>query len=227
MEEKKTIVISLGGSVILSKDLDHDFFKGLKIFIDELIKSYKVYLIIGGGTTARTYIKLGRKQKFSEENLDWIGINSTRLNAMFLSILLTNEIKQIPETIDQALRIIDPLVIMGGTTPGHSTDYVGAELAAAKNAMVFIIATNVDGVYDKDPNKHKDARFLKEISIDSLLAQHGNSWDSAGKNTVIDGPALQKIKDHQIPTMVVNGQKIKEMKNIINKTSFHGTKILH
>lgn len=227
MEEKKTIVISLGGSVVLSNDIDHTFFKEFQRFIDELIENYKVYLIIGGGTTARTYIKLGRNQEFSEKNLDWIGIHATRLNAMFLSILLTNKIKQIPETTDQALQITDPLVIMGGTTPGHSTDFVGAELAAKENAMVFIIATNVDGVYDKDPNKHKDACFLKEISIDSLLIQHGNSWESAGKNTVIDGPALQKIKDHRIPTMVVDGRKIKEMKNIINNTSFHGTKILH
>jgi len=227
LEEKKTIVISLGGSVVLSNDIDHTFFKELQRFIDELIENYKVYLIIGGGTTARTYIKLGRNQEFSEENLDWIGIHSTRLNAMFLSILLTNKIKQIPETTDQALQITDPLVIMGGTTPGHSTDFVGAELAAKENAMVFIIATNVDGVYDKDPNKHKDACFLKEISIESLLSQYGNSWDSAGKNTVIDGPALQKIKDYQIPTAVVDGRNIKEMKNIINNTSFHGTKILH
>lgn len=226
MEEKKTIVISLGGSVVLSKDVNHTFFTTLKTFIDDLIETYKLYLIIGGGTTARSYINLGRKQEFSEQNLDWIGIHATRLNALFLSILLTGKNKLIPETIDQALQIKESLIIMGGTTPGHSTDYVGAELAAKTDAKVYIIATNVDGVYDKDPNRHPDAKFLQEVTIDRLLSQYGNHWDTAGKNTVIDGPALQIIKDHQISTVVVDGRNIQAMKQVIEHTSFHGTRII-
>ena len=61
------------------------------------------------------------------------------------------------------------IIIIGGTKPGHSTDYVGAELASKINADKLIIATNVDGVFDKDPNKYKKAKQIREITIDKLI----------------------------------------------------------
>ena len=114
---------------------------------------------------------------------------------------------------------------MGGTTPGHSTDMVGAELAEKVNADLFIIATNVDGVFDKDPNKYSDAKQLKEVAIDQLIKQFGIDWDSAGKNTAIDGPALGIIKKAKIPTVVVNGKRLDQLEKAITCQSFDGTKI--
>jgi len=81
---KDVIVLSLGGSVVLSDNVDHLFFDKFKTFIQKLSKEYRVYLIIGGGKTARTYIDIGRKQGFSESELDSLGILGTRLNASFL-----------------------------------------------------------------------------------------------------------------------------------------------
>ena len=112
---------------------------------------------------------------------------------------------------------------MGGTTPGHSTDMVGAELAEKTKASKYIIATNVDGVYDKDPNKYRDAKQIKEIKIDDLIKQHGTDWDSAGKNIVIDGPALKIIKKAKIPTFVLNGKKLIQLERVINNLIFNGT----
>jgi uridylate kinase len=112
---------------------------------------------------------------------------------------------------------------MGGTIPGHSTDKVGAELAEKVSASKFIIATNVDGVYDKDPNKYSDAKQIKEVSINQLINDYGTDWNSAGKNIVIDGPALKIIKRARIPTFVLNGKKLKELEKAINNKSFNGT----
>ena len=189
----ETIVISIGGSVVLSEDADVSFFNELKTLLKKLSEDFKLYLVVGGGKTARTYIKLGRKFNFNEDLLDEIGIKVTKVNAKLLANILEISNSKIPDTTDEAKELKDPIVVMGGTTPGHSTDMVGAELAEKTNASKFIIATNVDGVYDKDPNKYKDAKQIKEISIKQLIDKHGTEWSAAGKNVVIDGPALEII----------------------------------
>jgi uridylate kinase len=219
----ESIVISLGGSIILSDDVDHTYFHNFIQTIQKIAKKFKIYLVIGGGKTARQYIKIGRKQGLSEEQLDELGIKATRLNASLLSMLLMQQDRSIPTTTDEAVSCDDSIVIMGGTLPGHSTDFVGAELAYKTHAWCYIIATNVDGVYTKDPNKYPDAKHLSSVSIDTLLEQYGSSWNTAGKNMVIDGPALQIIKDYQIQTYVINGKDLPQFKNIINKKDFKGT----
>jgi len=219
------IVISLGGSVIISEEADVNFFKKLTSMFEKLCKRYKIYLVIGGGRTARTYIKLGRELKFDEKTLDEIGIDITRLNAKLLANVLEISNKKIPSTTSEAKKINKPIIVMGGTTPGHSTDMVGAELAEKVKANRYIIATNVDGVYDKDPNKYSDAKQLKNVSIQQLINEYGTGWDIAGKNVVIDGPALKIIKRAKLTTYVVNGKKLDQLEKAILDQSFNGTKI--
>jgi uridylate kinase len=218
-----SIVISLGGSVLISDDVDSTYFQKLTNFLTELSKQYKIYIIIGGGKTARTYINLGRNLNFNEETLDTFGIDITRINARILTNLLNISNEKIPKSTDEAKEIDKQIIIMGGTTPGHSTDMVGAELAEKIGAKKFIIATNVDGVYNKDPNKYSDAKQLKEISIEKLINEYGTEWSSAGKNIVIDGPCLKIIKRAKIPTYVLNGKKLEELKKVINNEDFNGT----
>ncbi len=220
-----SIVISLGGSVLLSDDIDIAFFKKLTNLLKQLSKKYKIYIIVGGGKTARTYIKLGRKLNFDEKTLDQFGIDITRVNARIMTNLIDISNDKIPNSTDEAKKLDKPIVIMGGTTPGHSTDMVGAELAEKVSALKFIIATNVDGVYDKDPNLCSNAKQLKEISIEKLINDYGTEWSSAGKNVVIDGPALQIIKRAKIPTFVLNGKKLEELDKAINNQLFNGTTI--
>lgn len=222
-----SIVISLGGSVILSDDVDSSFFNTFKSIIEEVKQKYRVYLVVGGGTTARFYISKGRKQGFNEDDLDELGILATRVNASFLTKLLSDTNNKIPITTDEAIKCKSSIVVMGGTSPGHSTDFVGAELAEKSHACCYVIATNVDGVYTKDPRKYDDAKHLSEVLIDDLLTQYGSGWKSAGKNMVIDGPALKHIKDHGINTVVVDGRDLENLKKAIDQEPFHGTKILH
>ena len=221
----ETIVISIGGSVVLSEEADVSFFNELKTLLKKLSKDFRLYLVVGGGKTARTYIKLGRKFNFDEDLLDEIGINVTKVNAKLLANIIEISNIKIPNTTDEAKELKYPIVVMGGTTPGHSTDMVGAELAEKTNASKFIIATNVDGVYDKDPNKYNDAKQIKEISIKQLVDEYGTDWDAAGKNIVIDGPALEIINRAKIPTFVLNGKRLDQLERAITNQQFDGTVI--
>jgi len=221
-----SIVISIGGSVILSKEADVSYLKELSNLLQKITKNYQIFIIVGGGSVARRYIKLGRELDFDEETLDQIGIDITRVNARILANIFKKSNKEIPKTTDEAKNIDKPIVVMGGTTPGHSTDMVGAELFEKVCADFFVIATNVDGIYDKDPNKYSDAKQLTEVSIDQLVEEHGTDWESAGKNVVIDGPALEIIKKANILTYVVNGKRLDQLEKALSGKSFDGTKIV-
>ena len=221
----QSIVISIGGSVILSKEADIVFLEKLANLLKKLSKQYKIFIIVGGGKIARTYIKLGRDLKFNEEVLDEIGIDMTRVNAKLLAHIIKDSNKKIPHTTDEAKNVDEPIVVMGGTTPGHSTDMVGAELAEKIKAVRYVIATNVNGIFDKDPNKYNDAKQLKEVKIDRLIQKYGSSWDAAGKNIIIDGPALKIIKRAGLITYVVNGKRLDQLEKALIGQSFDGTKI--
>jgi uridylate kinase len=221
----KSIVISIGGSVILSEEADVPFFRKLASLLKKISKQYKIFVVVGGGNVAREYIKLGRDLRFDEKILDSIGIYVTRVNAKILTNIIEESNKDIPSTTSGAIDIDKPIVIMGGTTPGHSTDMVGAELAEKTDANLLIIATNVDGIYDKDPNKFPNAKQLKEVKIDQLIERYGIKWKSAGKNVVIDGPALEIIKRAELATYVVNGKRLDQLEKTLTDQSFDGTKI--
>ncbi len=221
----KNIVLSFGGSVLLSKDVDVEFLHRLADLLRKLSSRYKIYVIVGGGSVARTYINLGRTLKFDEDVLDSFGIEITRVNAKMFACLLGISNQEIPCTTDEAKQIRKPIVVMGGTTPGHSTDMVSAELAEKIKAVRFVNATNVDGIYDKDPHKYPDAQQIREISVQDLIQKYGTTWDSAGKNVVIDGPALAIIKRAKIPTSIVNGKRLDQLENALTGQSFSGTTI--
>ena len=220
----ESIVISIGGSVLLSEDAA--FLKQVAKMLTAVSSEYRLYIIVGGGKIACQYIATGRELGFSEEILDEIGIDVTRLNAKLFSGLFANTNDKIPFTTDEASRMNNPLVIMGGTTPGHSTDMVGAELAEKVGARLFVIATNVDGIFDKDPHIHADAKQLQEMTIDTLIQTYGTGWSSAGKNMVVDGPALAIIKRSKLSTHVVNGKRLDQLEKAIRNQPFNGTKIL-
>lgn len=222
----KTVVVSIGGSVVLSDEADALFLKKLTDLFKKISKEYQLFVIVGGGKIARRYIKLGRELGFDEDTLDLIGIDVTRVNARIITNLLGVSNKEIPHMTDVAMKLDFPIVVMGGTDPKHSTDLVGAELAQKTNAVRFVNATNVDGIYDKDPNKYKDARQLKEVSIDHLIEQYGTKWGTAGKNIFMDEPALAIIKRARIPTYVVNGKRLDQLEKAMLGQAFDGTTIL-
>jgi uridylate kinase len=221
-----TIVVSIGGSVVLSDEDNADFLRQLTALLKRISTQSMLYVIVGGGKVARRYIELGRTLGFDEDTLDLIGIDVTRVNARIITNLLAVSNKEIPHTTHEALALKLPIVVMGGTDPKHSTDLVSAELAEKTHAVRFVNATNVDGIYDKDPKKFKDAKKLREVSIDQLIQQYGTTWGAAGKNIFMDEPALAIIKRAKIPTVVVNGKRLDQLEKAMRGQPFDGTTIL-
>jgi uridylate kinase len=222
----QTVVVSIGGSVVLSEEADALFLTKLTSLFKKISNEYKLFVIVGGGNIARRYIQLGRELGFDEDTLDLIGIDVTRVNARIITNLLGVSNKEIPHTTNEAMKLNFPIVVMGGTDPKHSTDTVGAELALKTHAVRFVNATNVDGIYDKDPNKYKDAKQLKEVSIDQLITQYGTKWGAAGKNIFMDEPALEIIKRAKVTTSIVNGKRLDQLEKALSGQPFDGTKIL-
>jgi uridylate kinase len=222
----KPVVLSIGGSVVLSAQATPTYLRNLAQVLVTASQSTKMFVIVGGGTVAREYISRGRALGFDEDLLDTLGVDITRVNARIFTNMLPDANREIPHTTDEALALHHPIVVMGGTTPKHSTDMVGAELAEKSQARCFINATNVDGIFDKDPKKHPDAQQLKEVHIDELIKTYGTTWKAAGSNVVIDQPALAIIKRAKIPTFVLNGTRLDQLELALQGRPFLGTTIL-
>ncbi len=214
------IVISLGGSLISINNLE--YIRDVAGLIKKTSEKFDLYVVVGGGKLARDYIKAARRFCSDERYLDKLGILATRLNAMLLASIFK---KDIPETVERAAQMESP-VIMGGTTPGHSTDAVAAMLAKHVAANRLIIATDVDGIYDKDPKKYGDARKFDRIHIKELRRMAGEGWERAGESAVIDAIACKIIEDTGIETFVVNGKKLEQLENAIYGRKFNGTVVV-
>ncbi len=228
----ETVVISIGGSIVAPPNLDVQFIDSLARTMVELSKDdRKIYCVTGGGWIARQYITAAREFGAAEEELDLIGIQATRINAQLLIAALSKYTETPVRPMASTESTIDSsegykIAVMGGTFPGHSTDYVGAELAKKTKADRFVNATNVDGVYSADPNVVATAEFYPVLHIDRLIKMMGTEWKLAGTKAVIDGPACAMIKEAKIATSVVNGKNLPELAKAIRGEDFHGTRIV-
>ena len=226
------VVISIGGSIVAPPNLDTAYIDSLARLLAEESQSRRIFCVTGGGWIARQYITAAREFGAGEEELDLIGIAATRINAQLL-IAALSKYTQVPvrpmASVEGTVESSEgyKISVMGGTYPGHSTDYVGAELADLVKASRFVNATNVDGVYSADPNVVATAEFYREIPIDSLIKMMGTEWKMAGGKSVIDGPACTLIRKNRIKTYVVNGKNLDEFRKAIRGEPYHGTMVTH
>lgn len=222
----------LGGSVLAPAELDPAFLQEVAARMLAWSRERQLLVVVGGGTPARRHIQAARACGVAEDLLDRIGIQATRLNAQTLACILrragADVNLEIPHSTAQALRFAEQhaIVVMGGTAPGHSTDYVAVELAVEGRCARFVDATNVDGVYTRDPNKHRDAAFLPKASFEELLGIiEEREWTAAGAPGVIDGPATVLLARNAVPTCVVRGTDLDNLGKAVTGKPFHGTHI--
>ncbi|WP_214399611.1 UMP kinase [Methanocaldococcus lauensis] len=224
------IVFDLGGSVIMPKEGANA--KKIKEYADVFKKikdeGHEIAIVVGGGKTAREYISIARELKANNSFCDEIGIMATRMNAMILiSALGDYSIKKVPTSFEEAELILSlgKIPVMGGTHPGHTTDAVSASLAEFINADLLVIGTNVDGVYNKDPNKYKDAKKFDKISAKQLVDLALSFSLEAGSSSVIDLLAAKIIERAKLKVVVVKGtpeELLNVSKGIINGTIIEG-----
>ncbi len=176
----------------------------------------RVAVITGGGKTARKYVELGKELGVSNAWLDLLGMEASRLNALLLAALLGElAYTPIPRSVDEVLQGLSTgkVVILGGLQPGQSTNAVSAMIAELVRADLLINATNVDGVYDKDPNKYPNAKPLKEISIQQLTEMLRSQDFRPGHYELLDAVALKVVARSRIKLVFVNAFKPETIKS--------------
>ena len=198
------IVISLGGSIL-------DDGKKIQEFADvfeKISRDHKLFIVVGGGKVARKYISTARELGADETFCDHIGIAVTRINAMLLIAALKSAPRKIPEEFVTAYELSKtyPIVVMGGTFPGHTTDATAALLAEFVNADLFLNATSVDGVYSDDPKVNRNAIKYSKLSPSELVSIINKAAMRAGVNVVMDLLAAKIIERSKIRTVVFLGE---------------------
>ncbi|MEJ2259131.1 MAG: UMP kinase [Nitrosopumilaceae archaeon] len=201
---KKRIVIKLSGRVF-----GMDNVKLLKDYASFLVKISKIcqpVVIAGGGNIARHYISHARSSGADESTLDELGIEISRLNAKLLIYALKNKAYSHPPTTLQEVRhaVDDGLIVVaGGLHPGQSTNGTAALIAEKIKAEQFLNATDVDGVYDMDPNKNKKAKKFKQIELKNLKNMLVHEDSVAGGYDLMDIVALKIIERSKIKTRIL------------------------
>ncbi|MGC9516839.1 MAG: UMP kinase [Methanomicrobiales archaeon] len=201
------IVVTIGGSIII-KNHDYKMFKDYAEVLKQINQENDIFVVVGGGKTARDYINIARDLGVSESFCDDIGIDVTRLNAKLLIMALGNvAYPLVPKNFNQALQYstAGKIIVMGGTEPGHSTDAVGAILAEFVKADLLINATSVDGLYDKDPSKYDEATKFDTITPSKMIEMFSDKDIKAGTYEFFDMTAIQMLKRSRIRTVIVNG----------------------
>lgn len=218
----KVIVISVGGSLIVPNKVDYKFLLKLKRSIKKISRKYKVVICTGGGSVARDYIQALKKFKLSELKQDLVGIEATRFNAKLVSIIL-NANKVIPSNIEELIKLIKRhnIIVCGGFKPGQTSDGTTAAIAAKLNAQFLVNITNVKGLFDKDPKKFKDAKFIPRIKHSEFEKILAKVKQKPGQHFVLDSYAAKLAKKFKINVLITND--LKELENYLQNKKFNGT----
>jgi len=220
--KKEVIVLSLGGSVIVPEKIDINFLKNFKKLILKNLKKYKFILITGGGYTCRLYQKAADSViKLKTEELDWLGIHSTRLNAHLIKTILgKNAYKNIITNPNDKIKF-DNVLVGAGWKPGWSTDYDAVVLAKNYKAKTVINMTNINYLHDKNPKKYKKTKIIKKTDWKGFRKIVGNKW-IPGLNVPFD-PVAAKLAQKLKLRLVLIGNNLKNFDNFLKNKKFKGS----
>jgi len=227
MENSKTIIISLGGSIISPQvgKININFLKKFRrLILKFLKKGFKFIIIVGGGKIGRLYQSAASKiAKLLNEDRDWLGIHTTRLNAHLLRTIFRRV--AYPVILDEPKKPIKnnwELLVAAGWRPGWSTDYIAVLLARRFKIKELINAGDVPFVYDKDPDIYKNAKAFKKISWKDFRKIVGWRW-SPGLSTPFDPVAAKLAEKLKIRVFIIKGTGIKNFERILSGKKFRGT----
>jgi uridylate kinase len=179
----------------------------------------QVAIVVGGGNILR-----GRNiSTWDHVGADYAGMTATCVNAQVLALALghvgaraqvfsTIPMQMVadvpnPSAIAKAWEDGKIIIFAGGLgVPGLTTDTTAAVRAAQLGAEVFLKATNVQGIYDKDPNRHPDAKLIPHITLSEMLASEQGAIDRA---------AVALCLTHQIPIIVFNIDEPQTLSRIV------------
>ncbi|MDD3662342.1 MAG: UMP kinase [Candidatus Pacebacteria bacterium] len=227
MDKKNYIIVSLGGSIIIPEKIDVDF---LKVFIqtikDYIDKGYKFVIITGGGKVCRLYNdSLEQIASPTDEDLDWLGISVTRLNAELLRFSFGDEAyEKILLNPDEIPETNKSIIVGGGWKPGNSSDLAAVHVANKMGISKLINLSNIDFVYDKDPKIFPDAKEVRKISWSKLRDILPDSW-TPGINAPFDPVAARRAEEIGLEVVIMNGKNINNLRDYLDGKEFIGTVI--
>ena len=223
------VVVSIGGSV-LAPDLEAERVQGHAAVIEELVdEGCSIGAVVGGGVVAREYISAARELDANEIQLDQLGIDVTRINARLLIAALREKAAPSPaldyEEAGEAMHRGD-IAVMGGVTPGQTTDAVSAALAEYVDADLLVYATSVPGVFSADPNEDDGAEKYDELTPGGLVDVIADIEMSAGSSAPVDLLAAKLIERSGMRTIVLDGTDPKRILDAVLWGEHAGTDII-
>ncbi len=189
---------------------------------DELIDVHslgvEIALVIGGGNIFR-----GGSAGMDRAHADYMGMLATVINSLALQDALESrglytrvqsaiEMERIAEPYirRRAIRHLEKgrmVIFAAGTgNPYFTTDTAASLRAMEIGAEIVMKATRVDGVYDKDPNKHKDARMYRRVTYLDVLNK---------SLAVMDSTAISLCRDNKLPILVFNMTKPGNIRRVV------------
>jgi len=214
----KRVLLKLSGETFLGKrpyGIDPEFTQWLA---REIIKAQKlgaqISVVVGGGNIFRG--TSAAEHGLERTVADYIGMLATIMNSLALQaalekekqdarVLTSIEVKDVAEPYirRKAVRHLEKgrvVIYAGGTgNPYFTTDTTAALRALETKCEIILKGTKVDGVYDKDPTKHKDAKKFETLSFKQAIMEKDIE--------VLDNSALSLCMDHKIPILVFDLNK--------------------
>jgi uridylate kinase len=168
----------------------------------------EICMVIGGGNIFRGL--QGSAQGMERTTADYMGMLATVMNALamqsaleslgvftrVISAITMNEVAE-PYIRRRAVRHLEKkrvCIFAAGTgNPYFTTDTAATLRANEMNCEAIFKGTKVDGVYDKDPAKHADAKRYEQVSYDDVLTK---------RLAVMDASAIALARDNNLPIIV-------------------------
>ena len=224
-------VLKIGGSLLYDEagQIITERIRQYGTVIAKLVDDgHQLVIVVGGGRPARVYISAARELGASEAQCDWLGIKMARHNAELLCAAL-GEIAypKIVVTLDEleVAMVHGKVVLMGGLIPAQSTNAVAAVAAETVNAERMFNATNVDGVYDKDP-KLDGAKKLNKVHISELKEILSGGGTRAGEYKLFDPVAIRVVERSKIRAVIFDGRTPDNLLRLF-KGEMIGSEIVH
>ena len=228
MSDKKRVLVKFSGEALAGDSgfgIDTAILKFIADEIKELVTNgTEVCIVIGGGNIIRG-VSAAKDGIIRRTSGDHMGMLATVINSIAmrealerggLDVRVQSAIKMeaICETfiVGRANRHLEKgrvVIFAAGTgNPFFTTDTAATLRAIEIGSDMIIKATKVDGVYDKDPKKFKDAKLLKSLNYEKAMSDDIK---------VMDDTAIALAKDNALPILVCNMFKAGNLLKIINE----------
>jgi len=221
----KRVLLKLSGEALLGKSslgIDPDTVTGIAREIKEIANlGVQLGIVVGGGNIFRGFEASTRGM--DRTSADYMGMLATVINSLAMQSALEMidvvtrvqtaiEMREVAEPFihRRAVRHLEKgrvVIFAGGTgNPYFTTDTAASLRAIEIKADVILKATKVDGVYDKDPMKHSEAKMFDKICYTEVLAKNLK---------VMDATAISLCRENQLPIIVFNLNRRGNIKRVI------------